>query len=356
MVINRSTIRLMIRLNNYRVQNEETLNIAGVLCNCLIYMDDKILLSKIMHFHMQCVLLRSKRLSLLGLYTFLKAMELTTVFLLWVLLLDKTAFNRADFQKNAEDIKSEGEIKEYSEAILQKVLEEFNVLREEIASMRDTQHLMQNELVVFKEKLSVSLEQGKKMDQDNLKLRLENENLIKQIENITLDKNSPNERLRHVEMTKRSTLSSSAGPSTTSPVAFYAVMNGNDIANIHNSQVLVYDNIHVNSLNAYNKHNGKFTAPVKGIYVFFANVLTFLGKKLEALIVRNGVNFCNIYAGDGTGYGSGSNMAVVALEVGDVVWVKVHVHDPDVHLDGPWTSFSGFLLYDTSEHWIHVEP
>lgn len=133
-----------------------------------IYMDDKILLSKIIHFHMQCVLLCSKRLSLLGLYTFLKAMELTTVFLLWVLLLDKTVFNRADLQKNAEDIKSEGEIKEFSEAIIQKVLEEFNVLREEVASMRDTIHLMQNELVEFKEKLNVSLEHGKKMEQDNL--------------------------------------------------------------------------------------------------------------------------------------------------------------------------------------------
>lgn len=156
-------------------------------------------------------------------------------------------------------------------------------------------------------------------------------------------------------MTKR-TLGSAAGPSTTSPVAFYAVMNGNDITNIHISQVFVYDYVGVNSLNGYNKHNGKFTAPVKGIYVFFANFLTFLGKKLEALIVRNGVNFCNIYAGDGTGYGSGSNMAVVALEVGDVVWVKAHVHDTGVHLDGPWTSFSGFLLYDTSERWVHIEP
>lgn len=156
-------------------------------------------------------------------------------------------------------------------------------------------------------------------------------------------------------MTKR-TLGSAAGPSTTSPVAFYAVMNGNDITNIHTSQVFVYDYVGVNSLNAYNKHNGKFTAPVKGIYVFFANFLTFLGKKLEALIVRNGVNFCNIYASDGTGYGSGSNMAVVALEVGDVVWVKAHVHDTGVHLDGPWTSFSGFLLYDTSERWVHIEP
>lgn len=116
-------------------------------------------------------------------------------------------------------------------------------------------------------------------------------------------------------MTKR-TFSSSAGPSTTSPVAFYAVLNGNDI---HTSQVFVYGYVGVNSLNAYNKHNGKFTATVKGIYVFFANFLTFLGKKLEALIVRNGVNFCNIYAGDGTGYRSRSNMAVVALEVDDVV-------------------------------------
>lgn len=90
-------------------------------------------------------------------------------------------FNRADLQKNTEDIKSEGEIKEFSEAILQKVLEEFNVLREEVASMRDTQHLMQNELAEFKEKLNVSLEHGKKVEQDNLELRLENENLIKQI-------------------------------------------------------------------------------------------------------------------------------------------------------------------------------
>lgn len=304
-----------------------------------------------MHFLMQCILLEGKRLSLLAFYTFLKTMELTTVFLLCVLLLDKTAFSKADLQDSA---KAE-EIKEFSEAILQRVLEEFKILREEVASMRDTQHLMQTEIVELKEKLNVSLERRKEMERENLKLRLEYESLIKQTENITLDKNSLNKRLGHIEMTKR-TLSSTAGPSTTPPVAFYAVMNGNDITNIHTSQVFVYDYVHVNSLNAYNKQNGKFTAPVKGIYVFFANVLTFLGKKLEALIVRNDVNFCNIYAGDGTGYGSGSNMAVVALEVGDVVWVKVHVHDSGVHLDGPWTSFSGFLLFDTSEHWIHVEP
>lgn len=52
--------------------------------------------------------------------------------------------------------------------------------------MRDTQHLIQTELVGLKEKLKVSLERRKKMEQENLKLRLENENLINQTENITL--------------------------------------------------------------------------------------------------------------------------------------------------------------------------
>lgn len=59
------------------------------------------------------------------------------VFLLWVFFLDKIVFNRVDLQKNIEDIKLEGEIKEYFEVIIQKVLEEFNVLREEIVLMCD---------------------------------------------------------------------------------------------------------------------------------------------------------------------------------------------------------------------------
>lgn len=59
-------------------------------------------------------------------------------------------------------------------------------MREEVAAMRDTQHLIQTELVGLKEKLNVSLERRKKMEQENLKLRLENENLINQTENITL--------------------------------------------------------------------------------------------------------------------------------------------------------------------------
>lgn len=115
-------------------------------------------------------------------------MGLTTIFLLCVLLLDKTAFSKADLLNNAKDIKSEGEIKEFSKAILQRVLEEFKILREEVAAMRDTQHLIQTELVELKEKLNVSLKRKKEMEQENLKLRLENEILINQTENITLHK------------------------------------------------------------------------------------------------------------------------------------------------------------------------
>lgn len=118
---------------------------------------------------------------------------------------------------------------------------------------------------------------------------------------------------------------------------------------------MVYDNIYVNFLNVYNKYNGKFIVFVKGIYVFFVNVFIFLGKKLEVLIVWNGVNFCNIYVGIGMGYGFGFNMVVVVLEVGDVVWVKVYVYDFGVYLDGLWILFLGFFFYEIFEYWIYVE-
>jgi len=97
----------------------------------------------------------------------------------------------------------------------------------------------------------------------------------------------------------------------------------------------------------YSGHTGVFTAPVTGMYVFFVNQLTIHGKTLESLIVHNGIPIANIYSGDDKYYSSGSNMAVIQLNLGDEVGVKVHdsFHDSGPIIDGPWTTFSGYKLY-----------
>lgn len=92
-----------------------------------------------------------------------------------------------------------------------------------------------------------------------------------------------------------------------------------------------------------------FTAPLKGIYAFSSSILTSAGKYEEVMIVRNVVNFCNVFSGDMDFWGPGFNMAITELEVGDAVWVKVHgqFHATGTTINGGWTTFSGFLLYET---------
>jgi hypothetical protein len=141
---------------------------------------------------------------------------------------------------------------------------------------------------------------------------------------------------------------SGSGVPGTSPIAFSARISQN-IDSVHDNDIFLFDYLITNSGNAYNKNNGMFTAPLKGIYAFSSSVLTMAGKYLEAAIIRNGNPFCNLYAGDMDFFGPGFNMALIELDVGDTVWVKIHdkYHDTGVRVDGPWTTFSGFLLYET---------
>jgi hypothetical protein len=132
------------------------------------------------------------------------------------------------------------------------------------------------------------------------------------------------------------------------PVAFSAWVSAN-IVSPRDDQTFVYDHIITNSGNAYNNHNGMFTAPVRGIYAFYSSLLTGAGKSMELEIVHNGSVFCRLYSGDMNFWGPGFNMAIIELNVGDTVWVRVNVfaHDAGVTIDSRFTSFSGFLLYET---------
>nr|XP_011413770.2 complement C1q tumor necrosis factor-related protein 8 [Crassostrea gigas] len=132
------------------------------------------------------------------------------------------------------------------------------------------------------------------------------------------------------------------------PTAFSTSMS-RDLSNIQNNQVLPFDIATLNIGNAFDITSGVFTPTTKGVYVLFSTITTNPGKRLEAAIVRNGHWLCNLYAGDMTFFSPGSNMAVAALDIGDRVLVRIHdkYHDDGVTIDGAFSSFSGFLLYET---------
>ncbi|CAC5389433.1 unnamed protein product [Mytilus coruscus] len=137
-------------------------------------------------------------------------------------------------------------------------------------------------------------------------------------------------------------------PFTTNPVnvAFHANVNGH--IGLNDNEVIRFDRVNTNLESSYDGDNGLFQAPTPGYYVFFVHFLVLAQKRLEAQIVKNGNLIQNIFAGtQDVGNGPGSNLAIVRLVQGDRVWVKVHdkYHDTGDILDGPWCTFSGFLLY-----------
>lgn len=129
-------------------------------------------------------------------------------------------------------------------------------------------------------------------------------------------------------------------------VAFHANVVGH--IGLNDNEVIRFDRVNTNLESAYDGNNGIFQAPTTGYYVFFVHFLVLAQKRLEAQIVKNGNFFQNIFAGtQDVGNGPGSNLAILRLVQGDRVWVKVHdkYHDTGDILDGPWCTFSGFLLY-----------
>lgn len=132
------------------------------------------------------------------------------------------------------------------------------------------------------------------------------------------------------------------------PTAFSTSMS-RDLSNLQHNQVLAFDIASINIGNAFDKTTGVFIPNMKGVYALFATITTRTGKSLEAQIVWNGGGLCNIFAGDSAFPSPGSNMVLVALDVGDHVIVRIHntYHDSGATIDGAFSTFSGFLLYET---------
>ncbi|XP_052806964.1 cerebellin-3-like [Mya arenaria] len=131
-------------------------------------------------------------------------------------------------------------------------------------------------------------------------------------------------------------------------VAFYATNSAHDIQHLGQSQALVFDVVHTNLGNGYNNVSGHFIAPVPGVYAFH---VTICGRDVHTEIDKH--YYAGIYVNNDvkssfivTPYDQSSQMLVSLLNAGDVVVTRNSRVD-DGYIGQTFSSFSGFLLYET---------
>lgn len=128
-------------------------------------------------------------------------------------------------------------------------------------------------------------------------------------------------------------------------VAFFVRLR-DKITNHHMSTIMVFDDVQLNTGNAYDPHIGTFTAPVEGVYKFDL-VLSSNVENGHGEMMHNGVNVLDVYADKlhQTWFGRGSGSIIVRMAKGDKVWIQ----NPDVGNTvingGIETAFSGHLLF-----------
>ncbi|VDI09006.1 Hypothetical predicted protein [Mytilus galloprovincialis] len=129
-------------------------------------------------------------------------------------------------------------------------------------------------------------------------------------------------------------------------IGFTAVL-GKDVSNLGDYQVILFDTVYTNEGSDYNPRTGVFTCEIPGLYTIYVHTLAEPGKHLETEIIKNLQHMASTYAYDKDFYSSGSNMAVMPLQIGDSVLVRSYGNEHDHNgtvIDYKYTSFSGFLI------------
>ncbi|XP_051909248.1 complement C1q-like protein 2 [Hippocampus zosterae] len=129
-----------------------------------------------------------------------------------------------------------------------------------------------------------------------------------------------------------------------SRVAFYV-----GLKNPHEGyEVLKFDDVITNLGNLYDPNSGKFTCQVSGIYYFTYHVLMRGGDgtSMWADLCKNGQVRASAIAQDADqNYDYASNSAVLHLDSGDEVYVKLDGGKAHGGNNNKYSTFSGFILY-----------
>ncbi|KAK2882335.1 uncharacterized protein [Channa argus] len=107
---------------------------------------------------------------------------------------------------------------------------------------------------------------------------------------------------------------------------------------------LIYKRVLTNIGNAYNPHTGVFTAPVKGVYEFQWHIGVH-NDVTAATLFKNGQHIYCAFENQSVGFGTSSQGAVLILQAGDTVVVKLMQTTKVFDSYNHHTTFSGQLLF-----------
>nr|KAG5686622.1 hypothetical protein BaRGS_006296 [Batillaria attramentaria] len=125
-------------------------------------------------------------------------------------------------------------------------------------------------------------------------------------------------------------------------VAFTARFSRDNIA-VANHTTLKLDKVITNIGNGYDPLSGIFTAPVAGVYGFYATLMAVNGRGTIYLAIDKHDTILDIIHGDGVNINAqGSTLVTTHLAAGEKVWMR-HYRGSIVR-GSWWTVFTGYLI------------
>ncbi|XP_052762383.1 heavy metal-binding protein HIP-like [Mya arenaria] len=136
---------------------------------------------------------------------------------------------------------------------------------------------------------------------------------------------------------------------TATPLVFFNA-HFPQTTSLSTGEVIVYKTVESNQGSGYSVTTGKFTAPERGLYLFFMHTCTSLTKYSYLQIVKDGSVLIKSVQYDKDASTCSSSQVFVQLDVGETVWVQCSSGSSSRQLNENssyrWTSFGGALIHN----------
>ncbi|XP_045194302.2 complement C1q-like protein 4 [Mercenaria mercenaria] len=206
--------------------------------------------------------------------------------------------------------------------ILKTVLQELKVIKNELNNCKSSNSKLQDEVKRLKDEI----------DRLHVKHRIQ---------------------LKMITEQKRDNKDTPSCYNTQSPsrVAFTAYLD-HHMTHLGDNQAIVYNKILLNAGEAYNIHNGMFTAPISGVYIFsWSCTARRTGSSFDiwvTLVVNSATQTTAVAESQSTYYDhQGSSTVIIHVNKGDIVWTKrLSSGGAEIHSETERrvSSFTGALL------------